>query len=152
MAFIQFLMDRMFRPFFVGRMANNAPSRRVVSGARAKPGFQLVNTIIANTSYSVTALQHYRVWRQGWDSLGYWAGLSVSSFFCVISSLVGLPWAFYPLSGDPSLVHVCNIFVAPSSGWAQRMKIHLHLVDRYQTDSPSPPVWGHRLCLLDQLL
>jgi hypothetical protein len=35
-------MDRMFRPFFVGRMANNAPSRRVVSEARAKPGFQLV--------------------------------------------------------------------------------------------------------------
>ena len=31
MAFNQFLMDRMFRPFFVGRMANNAPSRRVVS-------------------------------------------------------------------------------------------------------------------------
>ena len=42
MAFNQFLMDRMFRPFFVGRMANNAPSRRVVSEARAKPGFQLV--------------------------------------------------------------------------------------------------------------
>jgi hypothetical protein len=34
MASNQFLMDCMFRPFFVGRMANNAPSRRVVSEAR----------------------------------------------------------------------------------------------------------------------